>query len=108
MRKLALLLMASMPLLAHTPGCAWNCSGIPVRAYPRVVVRNGGVSTGAAVASAIAAGILGWELGRHQSQPKPTAKQTPAPAAEDNCKIVKIDDEQRLVCRDNQGNWQIR
>lgn len=106
MRIIALLLMTSLTGWAHSPGCAWNCSGVPVGQYPRVIVRNPGVSTGAAVASAIAAGVIGWELGRRQqSKSKP---QVAAPPANASCQIVKIQDEQRLVCRDERGNWQVQ
>jgi hypothetical protein len=58
------------------------------------------VSTGTAVATAIAvgavAGIVGYQLGKKNQQ---TAQ---------NCKTVTIDDDQKTVCRDGKGNWIIQ
>ena len=72
MRIAALLAILTISVPSVSFACAWNCTGIPVRRYPaEVYVRSQGVSTGAAVASAIAAGVLGWELGRRQAQAQP-------------------------------------
>jgi hypothetical protein len=61
----------------------------------------GGVSAGSAVAGAIAvgavAGIIGYQLGRQNSLPQSV-----------NCKTVTIDHDQKRVCRDAQGNWNVQ
>lgn len=61
------------------------------------------VSTGTAVAGAIAAGavagIIGYQLGKNSEK----ARTQPA-----NCKTVNIDNDQKLVCRDANGNWNVQ
>lgn len=71
------------------------------RSYP-VYRQPGQVSAGAAVAGAVAvgamAGIIGYQLGKQNS------KTSGAP----NCKTVNIDNDQKQVCRDANGNWNIQ
>lgn len=61
------------------------------------------VSTGTAVAGAVAAGavagIIGYQLGKNSEK----ARTQPA-----NCKTVNIDNDQKLVCRDSNGNWNVQ
>lgn len=110
MRTLALLLMICVPLGAHAPGY-WNRSGVPLPYAPaRVYLQQGrGVSTGTAVLGAIAAGVIGWEIGRRQqSKPQPVIiPNGPVKSPSGNCKLINIDGDRRLVCRDAEGDWQL-
>lgn len=119
MKLIAMLVLISMTAQAQRIyGCRWNCGGVPVnrsaivwprphahlyRAYPSPVYHSRGVSTGSAVASAIAvgaiAGVVGYQMGRNKQN------TTSQPS---NCKTVGIDNEQKLVCRDASGNWSVQ
>lgn len=94
---------------AHRPGYWRQYQHRPIyrshsvyRPYP-VYRQPGQVSTGSAVAGAIAvgavAGIIGYQLGKN------TEKARTQPA---NCKTVNIDNDQKLVCRDANGNWNVQ
>lgn len=113
MKILALVLLTTLSLQAQLrPICGWNCAGVPISRtfggwprYQRPVYRphRSEVTTGTAVATAIAvgavAGIVGYQMGKN-------TKNTPINTQ--NCKTVTIDNDQKTVCRDQQGNWVIQ
>jgi hypothetical protein len=106
MRKLATLFLASISMLSADPR-GWRPRYYPA---PRVIVRPAPVyyapyyGPGYVIAGSVAAGIIGYELGRAQ-QPQTVIIQNSQPA--DACKTVQINNDQRKVCRDSQGNWQL-
>jgi len=99
----------SQPRWHYHPGyrpSAPYVTGSPVRYQPhmhRPVYRrsDGKVSTGTAVATAIAVGavvgVIGYQMGKNSNR-----------QSTQNCKTVTIDSDQKTVCRDMQGNWVIQ
>jgi len=90
------------------PSGYWHRYPPVYRSYPvygpRPVYRQPSqVSVGSAVAGAVAAGavagIIGYQLGKNSEK----ARTQPA-----NCKTVNIDNDQKLVCRDSNGNWNVQ
>lgn len=97
MRKILMLMFTSVAILAATPRFNSDRYRIIVRPAPRYYKYGYG--------SAVAVGVLGYELGR-LSRPRTVIIQS-VPPSPDSCRTVQIDNDQRVICRDATGNWLI-
>lgn len=97
MRKIFLMLFTSVSILASTPRFIGDRYTIMVRSSPQYYKYSYG--------SAVAVGILGYELGRI-SRPRPVIIQSVQPSP-DSCRTVLIHHDQLVICRNAIGNWLI-
>ena len=92
-----LMLFTSVAILAATPRFNIDRYRIMVRPSPQYYKYG--------YCSAVAVGILGYELDRI-SRPHPVIIQS-VPPSPDSCRTVLIDHDQRVICRNAIGNWLI-
>jgi len=97
MRKVLLMMFTSVAILAATPRFHSERYRFSVRPTPQYY--------GYAYGSAVAVGVLGYELGR-LSRPRTVIIQS-VPPSPDSCRTVQIEHDQRVICRDATGNWLI-